>query len=181
MINTDDVVERCKNGEQAAFALLYKTHAKEVYNTIHRLVNHTAEAEDLLQECFITAYKNIEKFESRSSVKTWIQRIAINHSIDSIRKKKVYFGEINENSHSIADDVSVDEEEFELRVNEVKKAILNLPTGYRTVVSLYLFEGIPQEDIGKMLGISHSTVRTQYKKAKEKIWLQLKSNNSDER
>lgn len=175
MINGYDVIEKCKKGDQAAFTSLYHTYAKDVYNTIFRLVNHTGEAEDILQESFLTAYKNIEKFENRSSIKTWITRIAVNQSIDSLRKKKIYFAEMNESILGMTDDVEEwNEEDFELKVSEVKRAILELPVGYRTVMSLYLFDGIPQEEIAQIMGISHSTVRTQYKKAKEKVWQQLK-------
>lgn len=174
MVYNEEVVERCKKGDNSAFTELYKTHSKDIYNTIHRLVNHTAEAEDLLQECFITAYHSIHKFESKSSVKTWLSRIAINKSIDSLRKNKVIFGELTGSEENHWDKDEIDEGEFEYKVSEVKNAISNLPLGYRTIVNLYLLENIPQEEIGKMLGISHSTVRTQYKKAKEKILYTLK-------
>ncbi|HMP28189.1 MAG TPA: RNA polymerase sigma factor, partial [Saprospiraceae bacterium] len=111
--------------------------------------------------------------------KTWINKIAINHSIDALRKKKVIFGELHDHNYSIPDGKAEDDD-FELKVQDVKNAIMSLPAGYRAVVSLYLLEGLPQEEIGKILGISHSTVRTQYKKAKEKIWQQLKNNTYHE-
>ncbi|MFX5207089.1 sigma-70 family RNA polymerase sigma factor, partial [Acinetobacter baumannii] len=75
---------------------------------------------------------------------------------------------------SLQDDEAIDEAGFELKVEAVKKAINALPEGYRTVVNLYLFEQLPQEEIGVLLGISHNTVRTQYHRAKAKIWKTLK-------
>lgn len=171
MVLKEEVVERCKKGDASAFTTIYNSCCKDVYNTIYRIVNHSAEAEDILQECFITVYHRLHTFENRSSLKTWIKRIAINQSIDALRKRKITFSEINETYNSIEQKESDEELEFtDLKVDAVKNAISNLAPGYRAVASMYLFDEMPQEEIAQILGISHSTVRTQYKKAKEKIW-----------
>lgn len=164
----NEIIRRIKGGDQVAFANVYESHAVQVYNTIHRLVNHTGEAEDIMQECFITVYNSIGKFEQRSSLSTWINRIAINQSIDALRRRKAKFVEPDDRLAE-SDDDSVDEAEHEMKVEDVKKAIMDLPDGYRTITSLYLLDGIPQAEIAMMLDISHSTVRTQYKKAKDQI------------
>jgi RNA polymerase sigma-70 factor (ECF subfamily) len=62
-----------------------------------------------------------------------------------------------------------DENEIQLKVEDIKRAVLLLPTGYRTVLSLYLFEGYDQEEIAEILRVSHATVRTQYMRAKQKL------------
>lgn len=164
----NEIIRRIKGGDQVAFANVYQAHVVQVYNTIHRLVNHTAEAEDIMQECFMTVYNSIGKFEERSSLSTWINRIAINQSIDALRKRKVKFVE-QDDRIADSDEGNVDEADHEMKVEDVKNAIMNLPDGYRTIISLYLLDGIPQSEIADMLGISHSTVRTQYKKAKDQI------------
>lgn len=168
----NDLIERCKKGDTQAFTSLYNSYAKEVYNTIYRLVNHTGEAEDILQETFVAMYQHIEQFQYKSSFIAWLKRIAINKSISEIRKKKIQFSTVEIEKVQMVDEV-FDEANFSLQVAEVKKAIMQLSEGYRTIVNLYLIENIPQEEIGDLLGISHSTVRTQYHRAKAKIYASL--------
>lgn len=172
-IHYDELVERCKRGDSSAFTALYHRHAKELYNSIYRIVGHTAEAEDLLQDSFVVAFQQIQQFEYRSHFGAWIKRIAINKAISVLRKKKVRFTETTL-SHDPAAEEPIDEADFALKVADVQKAIAQLPEGYRTIVQLYLIEGIPQEEISTLLGISYSTVRTQYHRAKASIWKTLK-------
>ena len=75
----------------------------------------------------------------------------------------------------LSDDEPLNEAEFEFKVDEVKKAITDLPAGYRTVLSLYLLEDYSHEEVATTLNISHSTARTQYMRAKQKLLQQLKS------
>jgi RNA polymerase sigma factor (sigma-70 family) len=170
---SDELVERSRQGDNEAFGALYHRHSRELYNTICRLVGHTAEAEDLLQESFITAYQALSKLDHQASFGAWIKRIAINKSITLLRRRKARFVELDP-ERDPAEEEGVDEMEFELKVEEIKKAINKLPEGYRTVVNLYLIEDIPQEEIAGMLGISYNTVRTQYHRAKARIWESLK-------
>jgi RNA polymerase sigma factor (sigma-70 family) len=168
-IKHDEVVERCKRGDTSAFTQLYHQYSKEVYNTIFRLVPHTGEAEDLLQEVFVSAFQAIHKFENTGGFRAWIKRIAINQSISWIRKQKLRMVELDDSKGSFAEEDSIDEEQFSFKVEEVKKAIEELPDTYRTIVQLYLFENIPQEEIATMLGISYNNVRIQYHRSKQKI------------
>jgi RNA polymerase sigma factor (sigma-70 family) len=170
-------VGRYSNGDSLSIDEMYKLHAPSVYNTIYRLVKHTAEAEDILQESFITAYQKLHTFEHQSSVKTWITRIAINKAVDTLRRNKHQFVDIEIPDNS--QETDIDEEDFAYQVDEVKKAIMALSPGYRTVASLYLIDDIPQAEIGQILGITHSTVRTQYKKAKAKILEYIKDERTN--
>ena len=83
-------------------------------------------------------------------------------------KEDYFYDSIMDEEHDISEEFL-----FQRQVDDVKKAIEALPEGYRTIVSLYLFEEIPQEEIAHMLGLSYSTVRTQYHRAKKKIYLSL--------
>ena len=168
-IQRDDVVERCKSGDTSAFAQLYHQYSKEVYNTIFRIVPHTGEAEDLLQEVFVSAFQAIGKFENTGGFRAWIKRIAINQSISWIRKQKLRMVELDDTKSAFPEEESIDEAQFSFKVEEVKKAIDGLPDMYRTIVQLYLLENIPQEEIATMLGISYNNVRIQYHRAKQKI------------
>jgi RNA polymerase sigma factor (sigma-70 family) len=173
IIHFDELVERCKRGDSSAFTALYHRHAKEIYNSIHRLVSHTGESEDLLQESFVAAFQQIGKFEYRNTFAAWIKRIALNKAISHLRKKNIVLGEI-EQLKDTGEGESCDEEEFSFRVEAVKNAIAQLPNGYRTVVLLHLIEGLSQEEVAKMMGISHNTVRTQYHRAKASLLKTLK-------
>jgi len=168
MITQEELIVRCKRGDRAAFTGLYKLHATEVYNTIIRLVIHTAEAEDILQESFVAAFTGIGVFKETGAFRAWIKRIAINKSIDCIRKRKVRFVELEPASLMMEEDI-VDEFAFEYRIETVNSAIETLPVGYRTIFNLFVVEGIPQAEIAQMLGLEHTTVRTQYHRAKHKI------------
>lgn len=174
-IASEEIVERCKNGDSTAFSALYHLHSKEVYNTIYRLVPHTGEAEDLLQEVFVAAFQAIHRFENTGGFRAWIKRIAINQSISWIRKQKVRWVELEDKDSYLKEEDSIDESEFVFKVEEVKKAIQQLPDSNRMIVQLYLFESIPQEEIAHMLGISYNNVRIQYHRSKQKILKSLQA------
>ena len=167
-ITTEEMILMCKRGDPSGYTALYNLYSREVYNTIYRLVNHTAEAEDLLQESFVAAFQAIGKFENTGGFRAWIKRIATNKSIDWLRKKKVRLVELEPAGIIAAEEEAVDEK-FVYKVEEVKKAIDALPEGYRIIVQLHVFENIPQVEIARMLGIDSNTVKVQYHRAKNKI------------
>lgn len=168
--NLDDqeLMKRCRQGNTDCFSELYGRYKKAVFNSILRLVADFAQAEDLLQEVFITLYQEIMKGRQIEHFGGFSRRVAINRSISFLRQHKhiLVFEDGHEN---VVEEEAENEDLFELRVEEVKKAINSLPEGFRTVVHLYVVEGLPQEEIAGLLGISHATVRTQYHRAKKKV------------
>ncbi len=162
-------MERCKRGDPSAYTELYNLYAKEVYNSIYRLINHTAEAEDILQESFVAAFQAIDRYEHTGGFRAWIKRIAINKSISWLRKKKIRLVELETGNVRIEEEEPIDEKAFAFKLEEVKQAIEALPEGYRTIVQLHLFENITHVEIANMLGIANNTVRIQYHRAKKKI------------
>src|ERR1700761_3161950 len=181
MTKQDDLIAMCKQGNPAAYTALYNQHAGTVYNSILRLVAHTGEAEDLLQETFVAAFKSITDLKSAAGFAGWVKRIAINKSIDSIRKRKMRLVEFEPGLISEEDDDITDEVEFEYTMDAVNQAIENLPEGYRTVFNLFAVENIPQAEIARMLGVEHTTVRTQYHRAKQRLLNTLKVGGYHER
>jgi RNA polymerase sigma factor (sigma-70 family) len=169
-IQRDELVERCRRGDQRSYVELYSKYSKAMYNTSLRIVNHTADAEDVLQESFLDAFQAIESFAYKSTFGAWLKRIVINKSINALRKRKMEIIDIEKTSAvNIPEDESFDEEGLRFKVEEIKKAVKELPNGYRTVISLHLFEGYDHEEIAEILQISHATVRTQYMRAKQKL------------
>ena len=173
-ITQEELVELCKIGDPAGYTALYNRYAKEVYNTIWRLVNHTAEAEDLLQETFVSAFQSIERFEHTGGFRAWVKRIAINKSISWLRKKKIRFTELDTANVHLSGEEGIDEEAFVFKVSSVANAIEKLPEGYRTIVQLHVFENMTHADIGDLLGLTNINVRIQYHRAKLKILRSLK-------
>jgi RNA polymerase sigma factor (sigma-70 family) len=172
----DELVERCKTGDASAFKLLYQQYAKAMYNTCWRILNNGAEAEDVLQESFIEAFNNLPSFEYRSSFGGWLKQICVNRSINQLKKRKNNWIDIEKTeSYFEADEYNSDEEaELEYKVLHIKNAIMQLPDGYRTVLSLYLLEGYDHEEIAGILKVAESTTRTQYMRAKQKLVQLLK-------
>jgi RNA polymerase sigma factor (sigma-70 family) len=171
----DELVERCKQGHKPSYEVLYQRYAKAMYSTSMRIVNNAADAEDVLQEAFVDAFRSLNDFHYRSTFGAWLKRIVINKSINALRKRKMHLVDMDEtNISGIAIEESVDEEYQQYQVNAIKKSIQQLPDGYRTVLTLYLLEGYDHEEISEILGITHNTVRTQYIRAKQKLLFIMK-------
>jgi RNA polymerase sigma factor (sigma-70 family) len=174
-IQLDELVERCRQGDPHSYSELYQKYAKAMFNTSLRIVNQAADAEDILQESFVDAFNAIDSFGYKSTFGAWLKRIVINKSINTLRKRKMDIIDIEKTTAAfLPDEESYDEDAIQFKVEEIKKAIKELPNGYRTVLTLHLFEGYEQEEIAEILQISHATVRTQYMRAKQKLILSIK-------
>ena len=171
----DELVAKCKRGDVQSYETLYWRYAKAMFNTSLRIVNNTSDAEDVLQESFASAFQHLDRFDYSSSFGAWLKRIVVNNSINVLRRRKLALIDISESRINEIEEVEVpDEENIHLKVEEIKKAMSLLPNGYRSVLSLFLFEGYDYEEIGEILNISASTVRTQYHRAKQKLLHTLK-------
>ncbi len=176
-----DLLDGCKTGDQKAQFQIYKLYYKAMYNTSLRIVNDTMEAEDIMQESFLSAFEKIDTYSGTVSFGAWLKKIVINRSLDALGKKKAVFEDIE--SHEGIRDESPDEtvrsEEVDVRVEEVKEAIENLPDGYRVILTLYLLEGYDHDEIAEILKISSSTSRSQLSRAKQKLIGELKKGNEN--
>ena len=145
-----------------------------MFSICMRILNHVAEAEDVLQESFIDAFAKIGDFRQESTFGVWMKQIVVNKAINQVRQRKVQFVDIDDLGGDEADiaDVpsnTIDEEQISFDVALVKRAMEQLPEGFRVVLSLYLFEGYDHEEISRILGINESTSRTQYMRAKKRL------------
>ncbi|MDY6800177.1 MAG: sigma-70 family RNA polymerase sigma factor [Bacteroidota bacterium] len=168
-----DVIDRCKSGEQKAQFQLYKLYYKAMYNTCLRIVNDSLEAEDIMQEAFLKAFEKMKTYKGEVSFGAWLKKIAINHSLDEMRKKKFDMESIENSFYELKEkkdpDDIIKEEEVKIKAEEVRSEIRNLPEGYRIVLSLYLIEGYDHDEISEILKISSSTSRSQCARAKQKL------------
>jgi len=140
-----------------------------MYNVGFRIVNNTEEAEDVLQEAFISAFKNLHHYRGDATFGAWLKRIVVNKAINYLKKKKMERFPDDE-KWDVKEEVVVDEfENFPFSVEKVKSAIESLPDGYRTVLSLYLLEGYDHGEIAEIMGITESTSKSQFNRSKKKL------------
>lgn len=169
-----NIIEQCRKGTHMAQMHLYTTFYKRVYNACYRVLYDSLEAEDAMQESFLKAFASIGSYSDSTPFEAWLVRIAINTSIDKLRKKELDVVSLNENIYSQATDEN-DEEDWERimnKVSQVKAAIEKLPESGRLIINLYLIEGYDHEEIAEILNVAPGTVRIQYMRAKQKL-LQL--------
>lgn len=170
-----ELVKRCQQGERRAQYELYQHYVKAMYNVCLRILNHEAEAEDVLQEAFMDAFSHINSFRGQSTFGAWLKQIVVNRAINHLRSRRLELVDLESNRFGeddgpdLADSEPYDEEGIQLEVDRVRRAMQLLPEGYRVVLSLYLFEGYDHEEIGNVLNISETTSRTQYLRGKKRL------------
>ena len=177
-----EIIELSKIGNQKAQYQLYRLYSKAMFNICLRMLNNREEAEDILQDSFCDAFMKLGSFRYDSSFGAWLKRIVINKCINWIQKKKIkliFPDEMEEPVTKI--EPEVDYEEISLDVMRIHRAIGQLPDGYRIIFSLYALEGYDHSEISEITGISESTSKSQYLRAKERIKEILKSNSNGKR
>ena len=155
-------------GDQEAHFKIYKLYSRAMYNVGYRITGSEEDAEDVLQEAFISAFRNLESYRGDASFGSWIKRIVVNKAINLLKKRKL---ELIKEGQDF--DVPIEEEEAqylpELSVGKVRQCIDMLPDGYRSVLSLYLIEGYDHQEIAEIMNITESTSKSQLNRAKNKL------------
>ena len=134
-----------------------------MYNIAIRFLNNKMDAEDILQESFITAFNRLEELQNKDVFGSWLKRIVINNCISLQRKRKIAFEEIDEQRHGEAEEMTEGRPEVDFGL--VHQAIRDLPRKGRTVLVLRALEGYSHKEIAETLDISVSTSKTQYSRA----------------
>jgi RNA polymerase sigma factor (sigma-70 family) len=164
------LIERTLEGDQHSFSLIYRYYARAMYNTALRILSDQGEAEDVLQESFLSAYTNLKTYRFEASFGAWLKKIVINKSLSLLQKRKVNYESLEETELPVKTDYSDAEDyNFPCTVKQVVQAIEKLPDGYRTILSLYLLEGYDHVEISEILNISESTSKSQYSRARHKL------------
>jgi len=157
------LIEKCLEGDIKAQFQLYKQYSKAMYNIAVRFLNNKMDAEDILQESFVTAFNRLGELQNKDAFGSWLKRIVINKCISLQRRNRIQFEEIDEYRHGEED--APDEELPQVDPALVHKAIRELPPKGRTVLVLRAMEGYSHKEISETLGVTVSTSKTQYSRA----------------
>ncbi|MCB0761127.1 MAG: sigma-70 family RNA polymerase sigma factor [Flavobacteriales bacterium] len=164
---TSELLQKCQEGDTRSQLYFYELLHKPVFNTCLRVLGNKVEAEDVMQESFITAFDKLNQLDDLSKITGWLCSIARNKSLNYITRNRKTWVDLTD-QHAETEDENEDEEQH-FDVAYIYKGIKHLPEGYRVIMNLYLFEGMNHEQIGDSLGISPSTSRSQYTRAKRKL------------
>ncbi len=179
----DQLIEKLKSGSSEAGEYIYNTYAPELLGVSMRYVGNKADAEDILQESFIDIFQNIGKLKSNNALKSWMYRIVVNNSLAFLKKQPDDYnvddisetysdGENNEEPKDIKERIL----DSDISQDYVLSVINSLPTGFRTVFNLYVFEKMKHNEIAKQLNISVSTSKSQLLRARQLIQKKLYHN-----
>lgn len=178
MIKSDEeLIADYLNGDDPSFEKLVKRHINPLYNFLHQLTGDVAQAEDLTQEAFVRAWKNIRKFDQTKSFKTWLFAIAKNAAFDYLKKKKSipfsYFEnpEGNNNLEEISDE-SILMDEIIARKDLVEKLEIKLkqiPETFAIILKLRYKEDFTLGEISEILGKPYNTIKVYHRRALERL------------
>jgi RNA polymerase sigma-70 factor (ECF subfamily) len=166
-IHQDLIAESIRGNDKARFQL-YQLYSKAMFNVCYRMMNNREDAEDMLQESFVQAFQKLESFRHESGFGTWLKTITIHTCINALNKRKLdlkYFDEMHR-----FDTKEEEPEEALYTTENVIEAMNQLPEGGRIVFSLYLLEGYDHGEIAQILNITESTSKTQYMRAKRRVY-----------
>jgi RNA polymerase sigma-70 factor, ECF subfamily len=158
------LVERARNGDTRAFERLYREHSGRVYGLCLRMTREPHLAEDCTQETFINAWRALGKFETRSSLATWLHRIAVNVTLARRRKAGLVETALEEDEET--GPASSWTLETPVEVQEIESAIAGLPDGARDVLVLHALYGYSHTEAAQMLGVAEGTCKAQLHRAR---------------
>ncbi|MGE4290530.1 MAG: RNA polymerase sigma factor [Salinivirgaceae bacterium] len=181
-----EFIQQLKNGDEPAFKILVEKHKDNVVNTCFGFINNYDDADDVAQDVFIEVFRSIGSFNEDSKLSTWIYRIAVNKSLDFIRKtkRKKRWSELfrvnsgNDNaidkwvSHSQTPDLAMEQKE---RILILKQAIDKLPPNQKGAFTLHKYEDLSYQEIAEVLNTTLSSVESLMHRAKQNLKKTLKS------
>jgi RNA polymerase sigma factor (sigma-70 family) len=166
------LVNDCVKGSQRAQKTLFEKFAPKMLAVCQRYAKNTEEAEDILQDGFVKVFMKLKDFKQEGSLEGWIRRIMVNTALDQIRKNGRFLGDTDVDAVGY----KLDSNDFiaeNLMAEDLMKLIRSLPDGYRTVFNLFAIEGYSHAEIGEMLGVTESTSKSQYSRARAHLREQL--------
>jgi RNA polymerase sigma factor (sigma-70 family) len=170
----EELVKGCIECNDVARGQLYSKFSKSIMGVCLRYAGNKQEAEDYFQDGFIKIFKKINLYNFKGPLGAWMRRTVINNILDDLRREKRearntdLYAKDNKNDDESYNDFELEGVE-QLNEKRLLEMVQTLPTGYRTVFNMYAIEEMPHKEIAERLGITESTSKTQYKKAKEQL------------
>ena len=170
-LNESELVKECLQGNHDSQKRLYESFAPRMLGVCYRYACSREEAEDFLQEAFITVFRKLNQWKGEGELGAWIRRIVINTSLNCIKARHRFTETLNIipidtiPDNTVLQDSASDKELMEL--------VHQLPIGCKTVFNLYAIEGYSHDEIGKMLNIQAVTSRSQFMKARNMLMQKL--------
>lgn len=178
-IGDKDLLRQCVKGNQQAQFELYGRYATAMYHVAYRIVAHREGAEDVLQDSFLKVFNQLHTLRNEITLSAWIKRIVVTTALNYLRSlKKMQFVDFQPTDDQV--EMPEAEEESTWDARSLHNAIQMLPDGCRVVFSLYAVEETPHKDIAQMLGITESTSKTQYMRAKKLLRQHLQAMNTND-
>jgi RNA polymerase sigma factor (sigma-70 family) len=172
LINLELIIIQCRKNNRQAQADLYNHLAPRLLGLCLRYLRDRDEAEDVMQDAFVKIFTSIHSFKGEGSFEGWARRIAVNTALDALKSKnRIHFERNLELVKTI--DFTEDEQQS-IDLEEIMACMDALPTGYRTIINLFLVEGFKHKEIGEKLGISESTSRSQCARARQALMKLIK-------
>ena len=159
------IVSECLKGNIVAQQQLYDLYAESMLGICYRYTKSMADAEDILQEGFVKAFRHLDKFKFQGELGGWIRQIMVNTAINYLKKNSRYRADLSFTDTGLHP-VSTENPEVLLQAKELADLIRQLPSGYQTIFNLHAVEGYSHVEIGKILGINEGTSRSQYARAR---------------
>ncbi len=159
----DELIIQCKKQDAKAQGELYKRYSSVLFSICLRYSPNYTEAEDSLQDSFLTIFKKVDQFKDRGSFEGWIKRITVNTVLQKYRKKRVF--DIAREDQ-IPDEIDVEVEDEEIPLDFLLKIIQELPDRYRLVFTMYVMDDYAHKEIAEMLGISDGTSKSNLARAR---------------
>ncbi len=166
------LVERCLRGEVGAFEALYTAHSGRLYSLACRMLGNAADAEDLLQEIFLSAHRKLGSFRGESALGTWLYRLAMNQILDHVRSRAGRTGQLTdglEDATTIADAGGHRLADRAISRIDLERALAELPEGSRAAFLLHDVEGLEHREVAEVLGIAEGTSKSQVHKARLRL------------
>jgi RNA polymerase sigma factor (sigma-70 family) len=165
MMTENELIDQCLKGNRKAQKALFDMFSRKMMSVCLRYAADQEMAEDWLQDGFIKVFTNLDRFKHEGSFEGWIRRTMINTCLDHLRRaNRLHIdADVSEAEHLAGEDES---SVGKLRHEELLQLIEAMPTGYRTVFNLFAIEGFSHQEIAEQLGVTESTSKTQFRKAR---------------
>ncbi|MCK0178735.1 RNA polymerase sigma factor [Flavobacteriaceae bacterium S0862] len=162
-MSLEQLIEKCKENDTKAQSDLYKLFSSKLFTLCLKYSRNYAEAEDNLQDAFVTIFEKISQYSGKGSLEGWLKRIVINTALQRYRKQGV-FDIVNEDQ---IEDVQVDVDTETVNLDFLLSSIQELPDRYRLVFNLYVLDGYSHKEISEMLDITTGTTKSNLARARK--------------